>query len=118
MTTTQLRKTDFELVVAPGMDGQASGSLYFDDGVSIAPKSTTQVNFGFARGKLTVTGKFGFAMGVEVARVRFLGVQHAPDAVELNGKVKGGSFTYDGTSKVLIVNVGAAFKEGFSVAYS
>lgn len=34
-TTTELRKRGFELIVAPGLDGEAVGSLYVDDGVSL-----------------------------------------------------------------------------------
>ncbi|KAH8100348.1 alpha-glucosidase [Cristinia sonorae] len=118
MTTTQLRKTDFELVVAPGTDGKASGSLYLDDGVSIVQKATTEVKFDFKKGKLTVSGKFGFPTKVDVSRVRFLGVQRAPHSVEVNGhRVKKGSFTHDAARQVLTVNVGIAFKQGFTVSF-
>jgi alpha-glucosidase len=67
MTTTELRKTDFELVVAPGQDGKASGSLYVDDGESIvqAKGKTTEVKFDYAHGKLSVSGSFGYDLGVE-----------------------------------------------------
>uniref|UniRef100_A0A8H7NLK5 Probable alpha/beta-glucosidase agdC n=1 Tax=Bionectria ochroleuca TaxID=29856 RepID=A0A8H7NLK5_BIOOC len=34
-TTTELRRKGFELLVAPGLDGSASGFLYTDDGVSL-----------------------------------------------------------------------------------
>ena len=119
MTTTQLRKTDFELVVAPGTNGEASGSLYFDDGVSISQPKTTQVTFNFKKGKLTVNGQFAYATGVNVASVRFLGVQNAPHAVQVNGRTFArSSFSYDSTNQVLAVQLGLAFKQGFTVSYA
>jgi alpha-glucosidase len=60
MTTTELRATDFEFVVAPGANGTASGTLYVDDGVSIEQNQTTRVEMAFAGGKLSVNGSFGF----------------------------------------------------------
>ena len=45
MTMTALRATDFELVVAPALDGTAKGALYLNDGVPIEQKSTTNVSF-------------------------------------------------------------------------
>ncbi|KAI0081490.1 alpha-glucosidase [Panus rudis PR-1116 ss-1] len=117
-TTAQLRKTDFELVVAPGTNGEASGSLYVDDGVSITQKSTTNVDFSFKKSTLTVSGKFGFATGVKVARVKFLNVVTAPKSVKVNGKaVKAGSVSYDNSTKVLTAELGIKFNQGFKVQY-
>ena len=89
MTTTALRKTDFELVVAPSAKGTAAGELYFDDGVSVTQTSTTTVSFAYSKGKLTAKGKFGHALGVNVSRVRFAGTKSAPKSVKVNGKTVG-----------------------------
>ncbi|TRM57022.1 glycoside hydrolase family 31 protein [Schizophyllum amplum] len=86
MTTAELRRQDFELIVAPGQDGTASGSLYVDDGVSVEQDATTEVEFGYADGTLTVDGKFDYDVGVQVARVRVLGVGQEPCAVTLDGE--------------------------------
>jgi len=118
MTTTQLRKTDFEFVVAPGSDGKASGALYIDDGVSITPSSTTEVRMGYAWGELVVQGNFGFETGVEVARVKFLGVSRAPKTIRINQKEERKDFTYDKASKVLTVTVGLPFNGDLTVQYS
>ncbi|KAK0455281.1 glycoside hydrolase family 31 protein [Desarmillaria tabescens] len=63
MTTTELRAEDFEFVVAPRADGTAAGKLYLDDGLSITPNATTNVDTSFANGKLSVSGSFGFKAG-------------------------------------------------------
>ncbi|CAL1703163.1 unnamed protein product [Somion occarium] len=119
MTTTELRKTDFELVVAPGTDGQATGSLYFDDGVSITQKFSTTVLFSFKKSILSVTGQFGFTTQVNVARVKFLNVSKAPKNVKLNGRdLKKSSVEYDPIGKVLIASLGIPFRQGFDVDYS
>ncbi|KAJ7771443.1 alpha-glucosidase [Mycena metata] len=117
MTTTELRATDFEFVVAPGTDGTASGQLYIDDGVSVTQAKQTEVAMSFKAGTLAVTGSFGFATGVKTARVRFLNVAKAPGSVLLNGKaVSHQSVTYNAQTKVLDVVVGLPFTSGFTVA--
>ncbi|KAJ7891281.1 alpha-glucosidase [Mycena olivaceomarginata] len=116
MTTSELRETDFEFVVAPGTDGTASGSLYIDDGVSVTQKAATEVSMSYKFNTLTVTGSFGFKTGVNTSRVRFLNVAKAPGTVRLNGQpVKKQAVSYDQTTKVLDVAVGLPFTNGFTV---
>ncbi|KAK8117999.1 glycoside hydrolase family 31 protein [Apiospora kogelbergensis] len=59
-TTTDVRKEPFNLVIAPGRDGKAAGSLYLDDGDSVEQKATSEIEFAFADGKLQITGTFGY----------------------------------------------------------
>ncbi|TFK83789.1 glycoside hydrolase family 31 protein [Polyporus arcularius HHB13444] len=116
MTTTELRKTDFELVVAPSSKGTASGSLYLDDGVSITQKHTTTVEFAYKGGKLTVKGTFGYPTGVDVSRVRFANTKSTPKTVRLNGKaVTPDKIAFDSATGVLDVTLGIPFKSSFTV---
>lgn len=116
MTTTELRGTDFDLVVAPGIDGEASGSLYIDDGISITPDATTEVTMTFKDGTLSVKGDFEYPTGVNVSRARFLNVSKEPYSVKINGKtVAGHAISFDSVSKVLDVTIGLPFKENFTV---
>ena len=107
MTTAELRKTDFEFVVAPGLDGNATGSLYIDDGESIVQKATTAVAMTYQQRSLTVTGQFGYHADVKIARVLFLGVDKAPQKVEIEGRGHSGPapFSYDSKTKVLRAEV-------------
>ena len=118
MTTTALRKTDFEIVVAPNAQGTASGSLYADDGISITPKTSTKVNFEFKKGKLVAKGTFGYPLKVNIARARFLGVSHEPQVVLINGRIaKKGTFSYDKSTSVLDVTLKIPFATSFTVQY-
>lgn len=120
MTTTELRKQDFEIVVAPDMGGRAEGTLYVDDGELVTPPLQTNVKMVFADGELDVSGNFDFPLGVDVKRVRFLGVGAAPPAgkVMVNGKAVGkDGVVYDPVNKVLDVTVGMPFVRGFNVKY-
>lgn len=118
MTTSALRQEDFDFVVAPGVDGTASGKLHIDDGESITPASSTSLQMTFQKGTLKVTGTFGFATGVMALRVRFLGVDKAPTVVLVNDKpVKSSAYGYDAVHKVLDVIVGLPLTHDFSVQY-
>lgn len=68
-TTTELRKNDFELLIAPDKDGKASGRLYLDDGDSVAPTETSAIEFAYKNGTLTSSGSFGYNPGVKVQLV-------------------------------------------------
>lgn len=118
MTTTELRDQDFQFVVAPNGSGEASGSLYIDDGESIAPRSATQVGMSYKKGRLVVSGRFGYGTDVKTGSVRFLGVGSAPKAVSVKGKsVKQGGWVYNATSKVLDVQIGLPLTGPFDVEY-
>uniref|UniRef100_D8PUM4 beta-glucosidase n=1 Tax=Schizophyllum commune (strain H4-8 / FGSC 9210) TaxID=578458 RepID=D8PUM4_SCHCM len=87
MTTAALRRTNFELVVAVGLDGTAEGTLYIDDGVSIEQQKTTEVTMKYDKGTLTVDGTFDYDVGdVKLERVRVLGVGAAPGSTKLDGE--------------------------------
>ncbi|KAG5654020.1 hypothetical protein H0H81_008330 [Sphagnurus paluster] len=119
MTTTELRKRDFEFIVAPGTDGTASGSLYIDDGESIKQTSTTSLKLVFRNGRLSVQGVFGYQSNVKTSRVRFLGVATLPNNVQVNGKaVAKGAYAYDRSKQVLDVTVGLPLTAPFNVEYS
>ncbi len=116
-TTAALRKTDFELVVAPALaDGRAHGSLYLDDGVSAAPEAHTSVTFAYEPGRLDVWGWYGYATGVNLARVRFANTKRAPTRVTLDGRtVAADKVAFDAGSGVLDVTLDIPFKSSFVV---
>ena len=63
-----------------------------------------------------MTGEFGYAVGVDVARVRFAGTKSAPKTVTLNGRaVDAKMVVFDGSTGVLDVVLGIPFESGFVV---
>jgi alpha-glucosidase len=119
MTTKALRKNNFEFIVAPNDHGEASGSLYIDDGELLVQTTSMRVKLSFKNGKLDVSGSFGFATGVNVARIRFLGANSSLNEVIVDGKATGASqVSYDSANKVLDVSIRKPFVQGFSVRYS
>ncbi|KAG5640772.1 hypothetical protein DXG03_007241 [Asterophora parasitica] len=119
LTTTALRKRDFEFIVAPGTDGTASGALYIDDGESIVPSTTTSLKLTFKNGLLSVQGVFGYQTSVNTSRVRFLGVAKAPGTVQVSGKaVAKAAYSYDAAKQVLDVTIGLPLNAPFNVQYT
>ncbi|KAF2729216.1 alpha-glucosidase precursor [Polyplosphaeria fusca] len=78
-TTTALRKKDFSILVAPGRDGMAQGSLYLDDGESIEQGGVSDVQFSFDGTKFEAKGEFGYegknGESVTVSEIVFLGLK-------------------------------------------
>ncbi|KAI0179182.1 glycoside hydrolase family 31 protein [Hypoxylon sp. FL1284] len=74
-TTALLRRNNFRLVVAPGLDGNAAGSLYLDDGDSLDPgDQVSDITFAWDGATFTANGTFGYpADGVVVESVVVLG---------------------------------------------
>ena len=105
-TTAALRMLDFNLIVAPGLDGKASGSLYLDDGVSITQQATSQIQFAYDGSTLRMTGSFGYDMGhVRIA-----------NAVLLGAKADRNSHgTYNSTAQTATYKVNAGLSKGFEM---
>lgn len=59
-TTTQLRKQNFELLLAPDAEGFADGYLYLDDGESLKQDGISEIYFTYFEGVLSMSGTFDF----------------------------------------------------------
>jgi alpha-glucosidase len=81
MTTTELRKKSFQLIIAPGLDGTASGSLYLDDGDSLERRGTLELEFKYRNGCLQIMGKFDLRTDLKIKAVTLLGQKSAPREV-------------------------------------
>ncbi|EJD48260.1 hypothetical protein AURDEDRAFT_61187 [Auricularia subglabra TFB-10046 SS5] len=74
MTTAELRTKGFHLVIAPGKNGQAKGTLYLDDGESIDVGSNyNEINFHWNGLFLTSSGKFGSKFQPRIQSITFAG---------------------------------------------
>lgn len=72
-TTTALRKQDFNIVIAPGFDGTATGHLYLDDGESLVQAATSVIRFEYCNGVFSMSGTFGYHPGVCISSLTLLG---------------------------------------------
>lgn len=90
-TTTELRKQNFNIVIAPGKNGTASGDLYLDDGESLVQESYSYIHFKYsADGKFTMSGHFGYEPGVYIEQITVLGKEAAPTYGNSTSRVKSG----------------------------
>ncbi|KAF4125997.1 alpha-glucosidase [Geosmithia morbida] len=74
-TTTDLRKENFEILVALDDKGEASGELYLDDGDSVDLKinGVSNLKFSYKNGELKVTGSFGHKLAAVISKITVLG---------------------------------------------
>ncbi|KAJ5281033.1 hypothetical protein N7478_006405 [Penicillium angulare] len=96
-TTTALRKKGFNIVVAPGLDGRAEGSLYLDDGESIIQDAVSEIDFSYANHKLRMSGSFEYKPGVNIEAITILGVESKPRGIK--------NADYDVKNKKLVLHV-------------
>ncbi|TGO09490.1 hypothetical protein BTUL_0164g00230 [Botrytis tulipae] len=114
MTTTEVRKQNFEIIVPVGADGTAKGELYLDDGVSIVQEGYSLIEFYWDGKTFNVSGHFGYDAGVSIERVVFLGL-----ASSANGT--GQQYSAHANTQVsaqgdVIVKVDKELSGGFSIA--
>ncbi|OJD23576.1 hypothetical protein ACJ73_05070 [Blastomyces percursus] len=74
-TTKALREQPFDIIIAPGLDGNAAGTLYLDDGKSLDQKHTMEIQFSYNKGVFRMEGKFDYeAIGqLKIASISVLG---------------------------------------------
>lgn len=103
LTTREARNTPWSLIVALDEDGNASGSLYMDDGESISPNATLSVDFSASKSKLTAASSGTWRESNAYEKVIILGVKHAPKDVRFNGDKINQPAQYNSTSHVLTI---------------
>ena len=72
-TTTELRKQNFVLWIAPNKTNQAYGTLYLDDGDSLEQEATSNIVFMYDDGAFSITGDFGYETEVVIQNITVLG---------------------------------------------
>jgi alpha-glucosidase len=87
--TKLLRELDFELVVAPDADGNASGRLFLDDGESLKPSATSDITFDYNSETdiLSMNGTFGYSTASIVQKATLLGAGGANTTNSTSGRV-------------------------------
>jgi alpha-glucosidase len=111
MTTTEVRKQDFNIVVAVGMDQKATGQLYLDDGVSLVQAATSMINFDFDGREFKMTGSYGFKTSSRIATVTVLGLSRVPE------QVQGLGFAWESGSGVATVTVNVPLTGDFTFSF-
>lgn len=103
-TTYESRQNPWGLIVALSDDGEASGSLYVDDGESIEPSDTLDISFAAMKGRLKVSVKGGYKDTNAMGNVTILGVSGGVGQVKLSGTtIDADKVSYNSTSSVLKV---------------
>jgi len=114
-TTAALRQQAFNFVVAPGLDGTATGTLYMDDGISVHQSVVSSISMTYtAGGLLTTSGSFNYDAGVVISTVTLLGASASMAGGSLPAGFSGpsGSATYDGGAQSLTFMVNAPLSKG------
>lgn len=74
MTTAENRKLPFHIVVAPDAQGEATGELYLDDGISLdSGTNVSEVNMVYQNGTLEINGNFGYDQETKIDMIVFAG---------------------------------------------
>lgn len=118
-TTTALRTNDFSIVIAPGLSGSASGTLYLDDGDSLVQQSTSNIALTYGDSDFKMTGTYGYNMGsVKIAQVVLLGQKSAPKNIKIDGKMaKKDSVMFNGTTSAVTISVNLSLSQNHQIDF-
>jgi alpha-glucosidase (family GH31 glycosyl hydrolase) len=80
LTLREQSKNDYELMVALDQNGEAFGSLYIDDGISLkVAENYTFVDFKVLNGSLSVSGHFHYTP--TLGQIVILGIAKCPESI-------------------------------------
>ncbi|XP_057226042.1 sucrase-isomaltase, intestinal-like, partial [Malurus melanocephalus] len=120
-TTTESRLNPFGLIIALDEQGQASGSLFWDDGDSIDTIENDNyflAKYTFNKGSLkTEIVKNGYrgADTLKYNKITILGLKLRPQAVSVNGRsIRGEAFSFEMSGK-LTLRISAPLTEELNI---
>ncbi|XP_038011667.1 maltase-glucoamylase, intestinal-like [Motacilla alba alba] len=122
-TTTESRLNPFGLIIALDEQGQASGSLFWDDGDSIDTIENENyflAKYTFSKGSLkTEIVKDGYrgADALKYNKITILGLKLRPQAVSLNGRsIPGDAVSYEMSGK-LVLRISAPLTKELNIKF-
>ncbi|XP_041362596.1 lysosomal alpha-glucosidase-like [Gigantopelta aegis] len=107
VTTKQMRRNKFGLLIVTGHDGKASGELYWDDGEVLDPVETQRFTLiSFTLEDRTLNNKIEESYykppeGIVLGNLTVMGVTPKPSNVKVNGKDV--NFTFNDKTEMLTV---------------
>ncbi|THV67466.1 alpha-glucosidase [Aureobasidium pullulans] len=109
-TTTELRKQDFVLIIAPDLEGKAEGTLYLDEGDAIEQPQTSSITFSYANGTFSMGGTFGYPTDANIVSLTVLG--QSGNATTAARK-RDSSVVFDVKRKLMTKTLGVPLTESF-----
>ncbi|EON67616.1 hypothetical protein W97_06759 [Coniosporium apollinis CBS 100218] len=73
-----------------------------DDGISLVQQGTSEIQFSFNGQRLSMTGTYAYAAGINIESVVVLGQKSAPTSVNYNGQSL--QVQYDGNAQTATIN--------------
>ena len=109
-TTTELRKQDFVLIIAPDLEGKAEGTLYLDEGDAIEQPQTSSITFSYANGTFSMGGTFGYPTDANIVSLTVLGQSGNATTV---ARKRDSSVVFDVKKKLMTKTLGVPLTESF-----
>ncbi|KAK0267193.1 hypothetical protein LTR35_016467 [Friedmanniomyces endolithicus] len=83
-TTKTSRLSPWSLIVALDGNGKAGGEVYLDDGISLVPNATKNVEFSFANNTLRARVSGDYQDGISLANITIAGIKWNPQRVSVD----------------------------------
>lgn len=105
-TIEETRQGPFDLLVSLSKSGQAFGTVYLDDGVSMTPTPNRTLTMVADQRSLTIDSRGDFHVPQKLRHITILGIESRPNAVSIRNR-NISEWTYTSTIRRLVIhNVG------------